>query len=304
MSAAAVLANMSRGWNRDPVGVALGTDRTGISAALWTHDRDDPLEIAGQTPPVHALSVQFTKVAHAEIRNEGRATISRALQVGACNLTRQGERTSAVIRGSLRVLQIFLPDELVRDVFEAGRLGSEYRCVELIDPGCAREPLIERIGREMLAEMQEKQHLSRLRVDALGHDLAIQLLRRWSNLAGTRALDRALEHGKLAPWQVKRAVDFLMSRLEDDVSMEELAASVRLSPFHFARSFKRSTGLPPQRYLMERRVERARELLAGTNMALAEIALACGFAGQSHFTTAFKRHTGLTPGAWRAAVRH
>ena len=55
---------------------------------------------------------------------------------------------------------------------------------------------------------------------------------------------------------------------------------------------------------MERRIERARDLPAGTEMALAEVALACGFAGQSHFTTAFRRYTGATPGAWRFAVRN
>jgi AraC family transcriptional regulator len=121
---------------------------------------------------------------------------------------------------------------------------------------------------------------------------------------GQEGPEPGLAKGCLAAWQVRRATDYLMAHLDEDMSLTELAASVRLSPFHFARAFKRSTGRPPQRYLMQLRVERAREILAGTDIALAEIALACGFAGQSHFTTAFKRHTGVTPGAWRAAVRH
>lgn len=108
----------------------------------------------------------------------------------------------------------------------------------------------------------------------------------------------------LAPLRLARVKEFVDAHLADDLSLAEIAAAAELSPFHFARVFKRETGAPPHRYLMERRVARARELLAGTTMDLAEVALACGFAGQSHFTTAFKRHTGLTPGAWRAAVRY
>ena len=117
-------------------------------------------------------------------------------------------------------------------------------------------------------------------------------------------IDEASAFGGLAPWQVKRVTAYLTDNLKHDFSLIDVAAQIGLSPHHFSRAFKRATGRPPHRFLMERRVERARDMLSGTRLSLVEIALACGFAGQSHFTTAFKRHTGLTPGAWRAAVRH
>jgi transcriptional regulator GlxA family with amidase domain len=72
---------------------------------------------------------------------------------------------------------------------------------------------------------------------------------------------------------------------------------------HFARAFRTSVGMPPHRYLVERRVARARELLASTNMPLAEIALAAGFSDQSHFARRFREHVGTTPRAYRWNLR-
>ena len=75
-----------------------------------------------------------------------------------------------------------------------------------------------------------------------------------------------------------------------------------MSPFHFLRTFRDATGLPPARYVQARRVESAKALLVDPAMPLAQVAYACGFASQSHFGAVFKAHTGATPGAWRAAV--
>jgi AraC family transcriptional regulator len=83
--------------------------------------------------------------------------------------------------------------------------------------------------------------------------------------------------------------------------MKELAAECHLSPRYFANAFKKSTGIAPHRWLVLRRVARARDLLSATDMALAEIAIVCGFADQSYFTRIFARYEGLSPGRWRRA---
>ena len=83
-----------------------------------------------------------------------------------------------------------------------------------------------------------------------------------------------------------------------------MAAVAHLSVSHFARQFKRTTGLPPHQYLILRRVERARELVqARTDLSLAEVALSAGFSDQSQFTRHFKRIVGLTPRQYRAPAR-
>ena len=91
-----------------------------------------------------------------------------------------------------------------------------------------------------------------------------------------------------------------MAHLTEDVGLVELAALVDLSPKHFARAFKQSTGTPPHQFLLQQRIARAKELLARHDGgSISEIALACGFADQSHFTAAFRKATGQPPGAYR-----
>ena len=112
------------------------------------------------------------------------------------------------------------------------------------------------------------------------------------------------ERGGLAGWQVSRAKDMLRDNLQADVGLTELAAACGLSPSHFARGFKLATGLPPHRWLLAERVALARRLMETTALSLAEIALECGFADQSHLTRVFSRAMGSTPGAWRRMRLH
>ncbi len=114
----------------------------------------------------------------------------------------------------------------------------------------------------------------------------------------------ARERGGLAGWQISRAKDMLRDNLQGDVGLTELAAACGLSSSHFARGFKLATGLPPHRWLLAERVALARRLMETTALSLAEIALECGFADQSHLTRVFSRAMGSTPGAWRRMRLH
>jgi AraC family transcriptional regulator len=105
--------------------------------------------------------------------------------------------------------------------------------------------------------------------------------------------------GGLSGWQLRRVTDFMTDHAAEDLALDQLAAQVNFSAKHFARAFRQSTGVPPHRWLIERRIDRAKAFLIDGDLSLAEIALACGFADQSHFTAAFRRSTGLTPGAYR-----
>jgi len=86
------------------------------------------------------------------------------------------------------------------------------------------------------------------------------------------------------------------------LTLTDLARVACLSPYHFSRSFKQSTGIGPQRYVIQRRLERAKAMIGRTNQPLAEIAQQVGFADQSHLTSIFRRETGVTPGRYRAAL--
>jgi AraC-like DNA-binding protein len=113
-----------------------------------------------------------------------------------------------------------------------------------------------------------------------------------------------LRRGGLAPWQEKRAKDILSAHLDGGLPLARLARECGLSTSHFARAFRQSVGTSPHQWLLQRRVDHARDLLATSQMSLSDIALACGFAGQSHFTRVFNRFVGLSPGAWRRQRTH
>jgi AraC-like DNA-binding protein len=115
--------------------------------------------------------------------------------------------------------------------------------------------------------------------------------------AGTRA------RGGLASWQLRRASEFINANLAGDPSISQIANECGLSSSYFARAFKQATGIPPYRWLTKRRIERAKELLKEPGLALADIAQACGFIDQSHFTHVFSRSEGYSPGRWRRLHR-
>ena len=107
--------------------------------------------------------------------------------------------------------------------------------------------------------------------------------------------------GGLAPWQVRRAKQIMTEAEDGTISIDELAAACRLSKSHFARAFKITMGRPPHRWLLEHRVERAKQLMMDSHHGLAHVALTCGFADQSHFARVFCRFVGCPPGTWRRA---
>ncbi|MGA8258902.1 MAG: AraC family transcriptional regulator [Arenicellales bacterium] len=112
-------------------------------------------------------------------------------------------------------------------------------------------------------------------------------------------LQRQARRGGLAPWQEQRAKELLRASLDAPIPLARLAQACGLSSRHFARAFRQSTGVPPHRWLLKERVERAKKLLQDPDTALADIALSCGFSDQSHFTRVFSATLGTSPGAWR-----
>ena len=106
----------------------------------------------------------------------------------------------------------------------------------------------------------------------------------------------------LPPYKLRQALEWIATEIDRPIYLKELAAAVALSPFHFHREFKRSTGMTPRQYVVEVRIERAKSLLAESSLPLAEMAAQLGFADQSHFTAAFRRRMSMTPRSYRTAV--
>ena len=151
---------------------------------------------------------------------------------------------------------------------------------------------------KLKAQAQNPDPGQRHYAEALGIVLAHELLR--FNNRGIPA--KQYIRGGLAGWQKREVAQYIEEHLAEDVSLPELAAVARLSPYHFARAFKQSFGLPPHRYLTGRRVEKAKSLLAKPAASVTQIGLDLGFSEVSSFTTAFRKHAGITPTKYRRSL--
>jgi len=105
--------------------------------------------------------------------------------------------------------------------------------------------------------------------------------------------------GGLPPARLRGVLAYIETHLTQTIRLPELAALAQLSRDHFAARFRQSTGWPPHRYVVQRRIERSKALVADSALPLAEISYALGFANQAHFTTTFRKLVGVTPGNYR-----
>ena len=138
----------------------------------------------------------------------------------------------------------------------------------------------------------------------LNHASALLGSEAQQSASSTMCTNPAIHAGGLARWQAQRALAYIEDNLGSKLDTRALADLVAFSKSHFSRAFKRSLGLPPMAYVASRRVERAKVMIAGTREQLTQIALACGFADQSHLNRSFRRVVGVSPGRWRRTNAH
>jgi transcriptional regulator GlxA family with amidase domain len=124
-----------------------------------------------------------------------------------------------------------------------------------------------------------------------------------STLRGLDAIQPPLHRGGVPPRALQRVREFIEAHLDENLSISALAGVVGLSKYYFARAFKQSMGMTPHDYVMQCRVRRAQELLASTDLPVSEIAIAVGFADQSHCARRFREHVGMTPSRYRWSTR-
>jgi AraC family transcriptional regulator len=157
-------------------------------------------------------------------------------------------------------------------------------------------PAIRSALQNLWALCDEEGAPSRLLARAAGFEILAELCR-----LGGASLVAA--RGGLAPWAERRSIELMRAQLSEDIGLDELAAEARLSPFHFARMFKQSVGVPPRVYLTRLRVEKASELLEMTDLSVTEIAQEVGYSSNQVLARVFIKHRHMSPSDYRRAVR-
>src|SRR5829696_6575132 len=221
---------------------------------------------------------------------------ARAQARGGVCVIPSGEPFATRVGGDSEALGIYLDPALVeRAAHEADPAGH----FEVVARSSARDPLVSRVGLALLAEMGSEAPGARLYAESLANVLAVHVLRNYTAAgAGPRRFAGGLSGSRL-----RRVLSYIADNHERDLSLEDLAGEAAMSTFHFAREFKRATGTTPHQHLLKFRVERAKELLVGSQLPLAEVGLRTGFSHQSHFTRLFRRFTGTTPQSYRVLSR-
>lgn len=168
--------------------------------------------------------------------------------------------------------------------------------VELMPEFCVRNPQIEQILMLLRSELHQGDGgMGRLYVESLANALVVQLLRNYSTAQPRIAIcEGGLGHRKLL-----QVTNYINDYLDQDIKLTDLAQLLGMSQSHFSHLFKQSMGISPHQYLLQQRVERAKQLLKQTERSVMEIALACGFDSHSHLSKQFRQSTGMTPKAYR-----
>lgn len=151
------------------------------------------------------------------------------------------------------------------------------------------------LAQMLAATMAQPESASQLFVEHVTLAFHDHVIRQYGNAPKNAAPLR----GGLAPWQLRRAHEFMNEHLNADLSITELAAETGFSASHFARAFKQTVGVAPHQWLVKKRIDKAKLLLEENKLGLADIALACGFVDQSHFSRVFTRSENCSPGKWR-----
>jgi AraC family transcriptional regulator len=168
---------------------------------------------------------------------------------------------------------------------EAPRLVAQYS---------AADPFVRELGNTLRNELQMLKVPSAAYLECVAAVVAIHLARRYT-------ADHASVHGYngLAPHKLKRVQSFIADHFAEPVRLAQLAQIVHMSPFHFARMFKKATGKPPHVYITAQRMEHAKALLRDSELPLVDVAASVGFQTQGHFTGVFRRYSGVTPRIFR-----
>jgi AraC family transcriptional regulator len=250
-------------------------------------------------PPEDAFAFEVTlaPLSSGEIWIDGRSSGRNAAAPGDTYLFDLRRSTVASLAPPFDFLRFCLPvatlDQLAYDrgLRRVGGLRTTSRGLY--------DPVMQGLAMSLQAALQTPAHATTLFVDAVALAFHAHVLGAYGGVLGGEGVAGA----GLAPWQLRRVSEFIEAHLAGDPSIKDLARECRLSESHFARAFRQATGIPRHRWLMRRRIERAKALLLEGDLALSQIALVCGFVDQSHLSRNFVRAEGYGPGKWRRLRR-
>jgi AraC family transcriptional regulator len=245
---------------------------------------------------LHRISINRT--AHRRYAYRSGCGAFRAIERPPFTLALQPASIALEVDGDAAdYISIFQSPDLYRSIAGADFQPEKWNHEIL---STATDPVTLHIALSLALAVEASEEADPLLLEHLGQSLACRVVK----LLGARLTGAIPGPRSLEPLRLRRVIDFIEGHLaEPALSVEKLADIAHLSPYHFSRAFKTATGQAPHRFVLERRVERARLHLAEGRETLAGIAYATGFSSQAHFSSIFRRLTGMTPRQYRQSVQ-
>ena len=225
---------------------------------------------------------------------------SGEVEEGGALLAAPGDDVSAASAGAAEFVLVQLSPVFVTDCAARAGLARAETVVTFRARSVRGDARLARLARDLAEELREEAAGQGLVVGALVEQALVQLLRRYANLRRSAHLE--LSRAGLVDRRIRLAVELMHAHMHRELSLEEIASSAHLSPFHFSRLFKKLTGATPHAYLASLRAARARDLLAETDLSVTEVGARVGYMSSSHFSKAFRQSTGISPRAYRKAL--
>lgn len=250
-----------------------------------------PQELVVESLPSHLIVIHTTPQQVEVVERADSSQFRTFAKPGDVNIVSAGSMTSCQWSEAISFIQLNIAPKLIEQAaIQINQRSPNF--YELSNTWHARDPKILQISQWLLAEYSNSGVGSQLYVDSLLNVLAVHLLRTY-----TSQFRELPSPKRLTQQQIARAIDYMHAHLEQDISLDELAKTVNISPSHLRRLFKQATGMAPHQYLIDLRVNRAKELLLTGSFSVNEVAAEVGFADQSHLHRHFKRIFGVTPKA-------
>jgi AraC family transcriptional regulator len=265
----------------------------------WSAEIKDPVWVSRATlaprpaEQEHVLSryqfdVHLGTPMHVGYHQNGKR-LTRSVRFGDLNWTPAGDSCRATWSQTRELGFITFSTEFIRQT------AVEMDAPHL--PDMAAIKYINPLARELALALVHHGSSDRLYAETLANSLVVHLLK-----SANKEKPLRVTAGKLSQEQLRRAVDYLEDHLRGGLDLHSWSKEAGLSPYHFARLFRRTTGLAPHQFILHRRVERAKSILGASDASFSAVAYDLGFASQSHFNRVFRQYTQMTPGEWRNAA--
>jgi AraC family transcriptional regulator len=253
----------------------------------------------GQFGPVNDIFVVLNLNGPARISRvlDGRHD-RRTIPLGGVFLLPQRVELDVALEAPVESLHLYVRRSVFEEVADDMVAGDP--ALRVIPRLGVVDPLLERLGME-LRDLLVSGETCPVYADYIARTIAARLVRGHSTASVERASGRKSEG--LSARQLERAINYIEDNLGCSFGLADIAAAANLGTQHFSRQFKRRVGIPPHRFVMQARVERAKRMLVDTDSPLSLIAFDCGFSHQEHLTRLFRNQIGTTPAAYRRISR-